>query len=166
MFIVEIIFFTFISLFIRAYQNSGLDFKNFIKSIFTKVNRKTDIIIDQSKDNEEITQAINHEELNEKNILLKNQNIYLNIRNVTRKYDSLLAVNNFNGELFKNEIFCLLGHNGAGKTTLIKMISGAEDPDSGDIFLNNISVVTNKKYLFQNIGLCQQDDIFFDYLMI
>ena len=59
-----------------------------------------------------------------------------------------------------------MGHNGAGKTTLIKMISGAEDPDSGDIFLNNISVVTNKKYLFQNIGLCQQDNIFFDYLTV
>ena len=71
-------------------------------------------------------------------------------------------MNNFNGELFKNEIFCLLGHNGAGKTTLIKMISGAEDPDAGDIFLNNISVVTNKNYLFRNIGLCQQEDIFFD----
>ena len=58
----------------------------------------------------------------------------MNISKVTRKYDQLLAVNNFEGELFKNEIFCLLGHNGAGKTTLIKMISGAEDPDNGDIF--------------------------------
>ena len=46
------------------------------------------------------------------------------------------------------------------------MISGAEDPDNGDIFLNNISIVTNKKYLFQNIGLCQQEDIFFDYLTV
>ena len=63
--------------------------------------------------------------------------MYLNIKNVTRKYDELIAVNNFSGEIFKNEIFCLLGHNGAGKTTLIKMISGAEDPDAGDIFLNN-----------------------------
>ena len=168
MFIVEIIFYTCASLFIRSYQNSGLDFINFLKSIFIKVSRKTDLLIDETKNNliEEDIQTINHEELTEKNILLKNQNAYLNISNVTRKYDELIAVNNFNGELFKNEIFCLLGHNGAGKTTLIKMISGAEDPDNGDIFLNNISVVTNKKYLFQNIGLCQQDDIFFDYLTV
>ena len=163
MFIVEIIFYTFLSLFIRAYQNSGLNFLQFIKSIFTKVNRKVDFIMDSK---EEIPQTINHEELSEKNKSLKSQNLYLNIRNVTRKYDQLYAVNNFNGELFKNEIFCLLGHNGAGKTTLIKMISGAEDPDAGDIFLNNISVVTNKKYLFHNIGLCQQEDIFFDYLTV
>ena len=163
MFIVEIIFYSFLSLFIRAYQNSGLNFFQFIKSIFTKVNRQVDFIIESK---EEIPQIINHEELNEKNKSLKSQNTYLNIRNVTRKYDELYAVNNFNGELFKNEIFCLLGHNGAGKTTLIKMISGAEDPDAGDIFLNNISVVTNKKYLFHNIGLCQQEDIFFEYLTV
>ena len=163
MFIAEIILFIFLSLFIRAYQNSGLNFIYFIKSIFTKVSRNDEAIFDSK---EEIPQTKYHEELNEKNQSLKDQNLYLNIRNVTRKYDELVAVNNFNGELFKNEIFCLLGHNGAGKTTLIKMISGAEDPDAGDIFLNNISVVTNKKYLFNNIGLCQQEDIFFDYLTV
>ena len=163
MFIVEIIFYNFLSLLIRAYQNSGLNFFNFVKSIFSKVNRKTDFIIEQK---EEISSPIYHEELNEKNKSLKEQNLFLSIKNVTRKYDELIAVNNFNGELFKNEIFCLLGHNGAGKTTLIKMISGAEDPDAGDIFLNNISVVTNKNYLFRNIGLCQQEDIFFDYLTV
>ena len=163
MFIVEIIFYNFLSLLIRAYQNSGLNFFNFVKSIFSKVNRKTDFIIEPK---EEISSPIYHEELNEKNKSLKEQNLFLSIKNVTRKYDELIAVNNFNGELFKNEIFCLLGHNGAGKTTLIKMISGAEDPDAGDIFLNNISVVTNKNYLFRNIGLCQQEDIFFDYLTV
>ena len=121
MFIVDIILYTFLSLFIRAYQNSGLDFISFIKSMFTKVERKADLIM---KLEEEISEEINHEELSEKNQSLKSQNLYLNIKNVTRKYDELYAVNNFNGELFKNEIFCLLGHNGAGKTTLIKMISG------------------------------------------
>ena len=163
MFFIEIILYGFLALFIRAYQNSGLNFINFIKSICTKVERKTDLIIESG---DECKDETNHEELSEKNQSLKDQNLYLNIKNVTRKYDDLYAVNNFNGELFKNEIFCLLGHNGAGKTTLIKMISGAEDPDNGDIFLNNISIVTNKKYLFQNIGLCQQEDIFFDYLTV
>ena len=46
------------------------------------------------------------------------------------------------------------------------MISGIEDPDNGDIFLNNKSLVTNKDYLFENIGLCSQEDIFFDYLTV
>ena len=163
MFVVEIIFYLFLSIFIILYKNSGLTFFNFIKSIFCKVDRKTNKFIIQK---EELDEEIFHEELNEKNKLLKKQNMYLNIINITRKYDQLIAGINFNGELFKNEIFCLLGHNGAGKTTLIKMISGTEDPDNGDIFLNNISIVTNKNYLFRNIGLCQQENIFFEFLTV
>ena len=163
MFIVEIIFYIFLSIFIKAYQNSGLTFFYFVKSIFTKVNKIDDLT---SESNEENNKNVYHEILNEKNQTLKNNNMYLNIRNVTKKFNELKAVNNFNGELFKNEIFCLLGHNGAGKTTLIKIISGVEDLDAGDIFLNNISVVTNKNYLFKNIGLCQQEDIFFEYLTV
>ena len=168
MFFVEIFVYLFISFFTKFYQNSGLPFFDFIKSIFTKVNRETLSNNQTLSSNLESECPLerNHEELNEVNKSLKSQNLYLNIRNVTRRYDELLAVNNFSGELFKNEIFCLLGHNGAGKTTLIKMISGTEDPDMGDIYLNNISVITNKDYLYHNIGLCQQEDIFFDYLTV
>ena len=46
------------------------------------------------------------------------------------------------------------------------MISGIEELDNGDIFLNNQSLVTNKQYLFENIGLCSQEDIYFDYLTV
>ena len=167
MFIVEICIYSLIAIFIRTYQVSGLPFFDFIKSIFTKVNRKikseNDVI---NKENKKNYFKKNHEELNTTNNELKKNNIYLNIKNVTKRYGNLKAVNNFNGELFKNEIFCLLGHNGAGKTTLIKMISGTEDPDNGDIFLNNISIITNKNYLYNNIGLCQQEDILFNYLTV
>ena len=165
MFFIEIIFYFFISLFIRSYKKSGLPFFDFVKSIFKNVSRETDDNINNEKKSE-ITLERYHEELNETNKSLKSQNLYLKIVNVTRKYDTLIAVNNFSGEIFKNEIFCLLGHNGAGKTTLIKMISGTEDPNKGDIFLNNISVITNKNYLYHNIGLCQQEDIFFEYLTV
>ena len=46
------------------------------------------------------------------------------------------------------------------------MISGIIDPDIGDILYNGKSLVTNKDYLYENIGLCQQEDIFFDYLTV
>ena len=168
MFFVEICFYCLISLFIISYQNSGLPFLDFIKSIFSKVNRKinpeNNVISANNEEKKELNKF--HEELNEINAELKNRNEYLNIKNITKIYGDLKAVNDFNGELFKNEIFCLLGHNGAGKTTLIKMISGTEDPENGDIFLNNISIITNKSYLYKNIGLCQQEDILFDYLTV
>ena len=165
MFLVEIIFYSFIGLFVKYFKNSGLSFFDYIKSFCVEVRRQPGKIISPFESNES-DKKINHEELNEANKNLKEQNNFLNINNVTRKYDELIAVNNFSGELFKNEIFCLLGHNGAGKTTLIKMISGVEDPDEGDIFLNGNSIITNKNYLYHNIGVCLQDDIFFDYLTV
>ena len=116
--------------------------------------------------NANVALAQNHQALSEHNVMLKENNELLEIKNLTRFYGDLTAVNGFNGELFKNEIFCLLGHNGAGKTTLIKMISGLEDPDKGDILLNGKSIVVNKEYLFSNLGLCAQEDIFFEYLTV
>ena len=46
------------------------------------------------------------------------------------------------------------------------MISGIYDPTHGDIFYNGRSIVTDKDYLFENIGVCQQEDIFFHYLTV
>ena len=168
MFFVEICFYSLICLFIISFQNSGLPFLDFLKSFCSDVNRKiksdgNEISSDNDANN---TLIKNHEELTSINLALKKDNKFLNIKNITKNYGDLKAVNNFCGELFKNEIFVLLGHNGAGKTTLIKMISGTEDPDNGDIFLDGISIITNKSYLYQNIGLCQQDDILFSYLTV
>ena len=167
MFFVEICFYSLICLFIISFQNSGLPFLDFIKSFCSDVNREIKSDGNEiAADNDVNSLNKNHEELTSTNLALKKENKYLNIKNITKMYGDLKAVNNFCGELFKNEIFVLLGHNGAGKTTLIKMISGTEDPDNGDIFLDGTSIITNKSYLYQNIGLCQQDDILFSYLTV
>ena len=46
------------------------------------------------------------------------------IKQVSHKFGSLKAVNNLTLNLYKNEIFCLLGHNGAGKTTTCNLLTG------------------------------------------
>ena len=120
-----------------------------------------------SEDDKHLTQfEINHEEITEINKQLKKQKNYLNIKNVYKIFGDVKAVNNFNGEIFNNEIFCLLGHNGAGKTTLISMISGILEVDEGDIELNGISLIKNKKFLYENIGLCTQEDLYFKELTV
>ena len=107
-----------------------------------------------------------HESLNEHQFnLLKNRDC-LSINNISKSFPDVLAVDNFNGSLFPSEIFCLLGHNGAGKTTLIKIISGMEKPDNGDITLFGNSILKNKKFLYKNIGVCDQENNFFDYLTV
>ncbi|MCP3673164.1 MAG: ABC transporter ATP-binding protein [Gammaproteobacteria bacterium] len=62
----------------------------------------------------------------------------LEITEVSKGYDNLLAVDNLNLKVKCGEIFGLLGPNGAGKTTSISMISGLVRPDSGQIQLAGI----------------------------
>jgi ABC-type multidrug transport system ATPase subunit len=57
----------------------------------------------------------------------------LEIRNVTKRFFSLTAVNNVSFKISQGEVLGLLGPNGAGKTTLLKLIAGLLYPDSGAI---------------------------------
>ena len=118
------------------------------------------------KINGKSTPKICHESLNQHQFDLLTTKNCLSIHNISKSFSDVLAVNNFNGSLFPSEIFCLLGHNGAGKTTLIKIISGMEKPDNGDIMLFGNSILKNKKFLYRNIGVCNQDNNFFDYLTV
>ena len=170
-YIFDIVLYLGLSIIIQSYKESGLEFYDYIKSFFTNVSRNINITDNNPKINEIEKLNIpkfetNHQELSPINKQKKEQNMCLKIINVSKNFDELKAVDNFNGELFSNEIFCLLGHNGAGKTTLVNMISGIYDPNQGDILFNGKSLVTNKNYLYENIGLCQQEDIFFEYLTV
>ena len=63
------------------------------------------------------------------------------IKNLTKKYKDVVAVDNLNLSVKKGELFSLLGVNGAGKTTTIKMLSCLTQSTSGDAFLNGKSIV-------------------------
>ncbi len=60
-------------------------------------------------------------------------NTILTIRNITKTYPGVTALDDFSMEFRRGEIHALLGENGAGKSTLIKVISGAIGPDSGSV---------------------------------
>ena len=60
----------------------------------------------------------------------------LEIKNATKKFGELVAVNNLSFEVNEGEIFGLLGTNGAGKTTTFRMIMGLLTPTSGTILWN------------------------------
>ncbi len=64
----------------------------------------------------------------------------LEIKNVTKRFGDLVAVDNANIEIYKGEIFSLLGPSGCGKTTLLRMIAGFEHPDEGEIILGGKKV--------------------------
>ena len=55
----------------------------------------------------------------------------IEVKNLTKNYGEIIAVNNINFEVKEGEIFGFLGPNGAGKTTTIRMLTGLSRPTSG-----------------------------------
>jgi simple sugar transport system ATP-binding protein len=60
----------------------------------------------------------------------------LELRNVSKSFGEVRALENIDFQLGENEVVGLLGDNGAGKSTLIKIITGYYQPTTGDILFN------------------------------
>jgi ribose transport system ATP-binding protein len=60
----------------------------------------------------------------------------LNLRRISKRYPGVVALDEVSFDLRAGEVHCLVGENGAGKSTLIKVMAGAEPPDSGEIWVN------------------------------
>lgn len=64
------------------------------------------------------------------------------LRDIWKEYGTVQALQGVEFEMGDGEMFCLLGPSGAGKTTTIRIISGVEQPDRGDILLDGKSIVS------------------------
>jgi simple sugar transport system ATP-binding protein len=64
----------------------------------------------------------------------------LELKNVSKFFGEVKALENINFKLGRNEIVGLLGDNGAGKSTMIKIITGYHQPTSGEIYFNGQKV--------------------------
>jgi len=62
----------------------------------------------------------------------------LEVKNLVKKFNSIIAVNNISFEIKKNKTLGLLGPNGCGKTTSIGMMLGLITPSSGEILIDGI----------------------------
>lgn len=79
------------------------------------------------------------------------------IKELTKKYGSVVAVNNLNLTIEQGELFALLGVNGAGKTTTIKMLSCLIKPTSGNALLLNDSIVSNPNAIKEKTNISPQE---------
>ncbi len=66
--------------------------------------------------------------------------MFIEIKNLSKKYKDTLAVNNVNFNIEKNKTLGLLGPNGCGKTTSIGMMLGLIKPTSGEILIDNKNI--------------------------
>jgi ABC-2 type transport system ATP-binding protein len=80
----------------------------------------------------------------------------ISIKNCTRRFGPLTAVNALNLTVAKGEIFGLVGPDGAGKTTTLRMLCGLLDPDEGEIQIGGQSVQRNLLAVKDRIGYMAQ----------
>ncbi len=64
----------------------------------------------------------------------------LELKRVTKSFGGLQAIRTFDMAVRRGEIVGLIGPNGAGKTTLFNLITGFNNVDQGQIFLNNVDI--------------------------
>ena len=85
--------------------------------------------------------------------------MYLQLKNLYKKYQNNTVVNNFNIDVEKGELISILGPSGCGKTTALRMIAGFIAPTSGEIFLSEEKItdyppeIRPVSTVFQNYAL-------------
>jgi ABC-type multidrug transport system ATPase subunit len=85
----------------------------------------------------------------------------LSIRNLTKNFGKLRAVNNLNLEVKAGQVFGMLGPNGSGKTTTLGMLMGVTNPSAGEFFWFG---ETPTNTIRKKIGAVLEHPIFYPYL--
>lgn len=76
----------------------------------------------------------------------------IEIKNITKKYGSVTAVDNISFKIEEGEIIGLLGPNGAGKSTTMNMITGYIEPTEGEIIINGYDISKKPRKAKSQIG--------------
>ena len=92
------------------------------------------------------------------------KDIVIQVRDLRKTYNGLVAVNGISFEVHHGEIFGMLGPNGAGKTTTVEILEGLRDLDSGEAYINGLDVTKNSKRVKGMIGVQLQQNAFFRQL--
>ena len=89
----------------------------------------------------------------------------LELRNINKKFNETVALDNIHLEINDGEFFSLLGPSGSGKTTCLKVIGGFEQPDSGKVSLFNENV-TDIPPFKRNVNTVFQDYALFPHMNV
>ncbi|MGA2174009.1 MAG: ABC transporter ATP-binding protein [Verrucomicrobiota bacterium] len=90
----------------------------------------------------------------------------IELKNVTKRYGQVTAVEDINFAVTEGELLALLGPSGSGKTTILRLIAGLETPASGGIFIRGAQVNSvpvqqrNIGFVFQNYALFKNMTVF------
>jgi ABC-2 type transport system ATP-binding protein len=93
-----------------------------------------------------------------------NPDAALIVRSVTKRYGTLTALDSFDLEVGRGEIFALLGPNGAGKTTLIRILTTLMRPTKGEAYVSGLDVSVQGREIRRLIGVVPQENSLDRYL--
>ncbi|MEM2970532.1 MAG: ABC transporter ATP-binding protein, partial [Candidatus Bathyarchaeia archaeon] len=89
----------------------------------------------------------------------------IELRNVTKRFGKILAVNNVSLKIHDKEYFSLIGPSGCGKTTLLRIIAGLIKPDEGEILIDG-RLVNNVPPEDRGIGFVFQTYALFPHMNV
>jgi putrescine transport system ATP-binding protein len=90
---------------------------------------------------------------------------FIRIQSITKNFGDFTAVSSVDLDIYKGELFCLLGGSGCGKTTLLRMLAGFETPSSGMIYIDGMEMTEVPPYerpvnmMFQSYALFPHMDV-------
>ncbi|MEG3834194.1 MULTISPECIES: ABC transporter ATP-binding protein [unclassified Microcoleus] len=89
-------------------------------------------------------------------------------RGLTKQFDRHIAVNDIDLQVAAGEVCGLIGPNGAGKTTLLRMLAAAQEPTTGEIYINGDRLLRDRSHpiLKQRIGFLPDDFPLYDDLTV
>lgn len=95
----------------------------------------------------------------------------IELKNISKRFGKSFAVENFNLEIPSSDFVSFLGPSGCGKTTVLRMISGLETPDSGEIYFDGKCVFSSEKKIHvpaekRNLGFVFQDFALWPHLTV
>lgn len=80
---------------------------------------------------------------------------------VSKTFDSLIALNNINLEIDQNEVLGIIGHSGAGKTTLLRLLAGLDYPTGGILEFKGRKITKeSRKFLRKEVTMLFQTPLF------
>jgi len=86
------------------------------------------------------------------------------LNNVTKRYNELIAVNNISLTIDTGEIFALLGPNGSGKSTTLKMLMGLVTPTEGAVNVLGVDVLKDPVAVKRQVGYVPESPDIYEFL--